>query len=72
MVDTRTLHAQEAIELLEENFSGRVFRSRISRTVRFAEAPVQGMSVLAYEPEGVAAKSYRDLAKELMDRVIVG
>ena len=72
MVDTRTLHAQEAIELLEENFSGRVFRSRISRTVRFAEAPVQGMSVLAYEPEGTAAKSYRDLAKELMDRVIVG
>ena len=72
MVDTRTLHAQEAIELLEENFSGRVFRSRISRTVRFAEAPVQGKSILAYEPDGSAAASYRNLAKELMDRVIVG
>jgi len=71
MVDTRTLHAQEAIELLEENFSGRVFRSRINRTVRFAEAPVQGKSIMAYEPDGPAAASYRNLAKELMDRVIV-
>ncbi len=66
MLDTRTLHAQEAIELLEENFSGRVFRSRINRTVRFAEAPVQGMSVLKYEPHGSAAQSYRDLAQEVM------
>jgi len=70
MLDTRTLHAQEAIELLEENFAGRVFRSRISRTVRFAEAPVKGMSVLKYEPEGNAAKSYRDLAKEIMESVV--
>jgi len=66
MVDTRTLHAQEAIELLEENFQGRVFRSRINRTVRFAEAPVQGMSIMKYEPKGAAAKCYRDLAKEVM------
>ena len=66
MVDTRTLHAQEAIELLEENFSGRVFRSRINRTVRFAEAPVQGMSIMKYEPKGSAAESYRNLAKEVM------
>jgi chromosome partitioning protein len=69
MVDTRTLHAQEAIALLEENFSGRVFRSRINRTVRFAEAPVKGMSVLKYEPDGTAAKAYRDLAMEVMEGV---
>lgn len=69
MLDTRTLHAQEAIDLLEENFAGRVFRSRISRTVRFAEAPVKGMSVLKYEPDGSAAKCYRDLAKEIMESV---
>jgi len=69
MVDARTLHAQEAIELLEENFSGRVFRSRINRTVRFAEAPVEGMSIMKYEPKGAAAQSYRDLAKEVMEYV---
>jgi chromosome partitioning protein len=46
LVDTRTVHAKEAIELLEENFGDRVFASRITKTVRFAEAPVKGMSVL--------------------------
>jgi len=66
LVDTRTLHAKEAIELLEENFGDRVFASRIRKTVRFAEAPVKGMSVLKYDPKGVAAQSYRDLAKEVL------
>jgi len=66
LVDTRTLHAQEALELLEENFGDRVFASRIKKTVRFAEAPVKGMSVLKYEPNGLAADSYRRLAKEVL------
>ena len=66
MVDTRTLHAKEAIELLEENFGDRVFASRIRKTVRFAEAPVKGMSVLKYDPDGVAAHAYRQLAKEVL------
>lgn len=66
LMDTRTTHAKEAIELLEENFGDRVFASRIRKTVRFAEAPVKGMSVLKYDPDGVAAQSYRDLAKEVL------
>ena len=66
LVDTRTLHAKEAIELLEENFGDRVFASRIRKTVRFAEAPVKGMSVLKYDPDGVAAHAYRQLAKEVL------
>jgi chromosome partitioning protein len=66
MVDTRTLHAKEAIELLEENFGDQVFASRIRKTIRFAEAPVKGMSVLKYDPDGVAANSYRQLAKEVL------
>ncbi len=66
MVDTRTLHAKEAIELLEENFGDRVFASRIRKTVRFAEAPVKGMSVLKYDPDGLAAHAYRQLAKEVL------
>ncbi|CAB4870770.1 unannotated protein [freshwater metagenome] len=66
LMDTRTVHAKEAIEILEENFGDRVFASRIRKTIRFAEAPVKGMSVLKYEPNGVAAQSYRDLAQELL------
>jgi chromosome partitioning protein len=66
MVDTRTLHAKEAIEILEENFGDRVFGARIRKTIRFAEAPVKGMSVLKYEPNGAAADSYRQLAREVI------
>ena len=66
LVDNRTVHAKEAIEILEENFGDRVFASRINKTVRFAEAPVKGMSVLKYDPDGKAAYSYRQLAKEVL------
>ncbi len=66
LVDSRTVHAREAIKLLEENFGDRVFNSRIKKTIRFAEAPVKGMSVLKYDPSGSAAESYRALAKEVL------
>jgi chromosome partitioning protein len=66
LVDSRTVHAKEAIEILEENFGDRVFATRIRKTIRFAEAPVKGTSVLKYDPQGVAAESYRDLAKEVL------
>jgi chromosome partitioning protein len=66
LVDSRTVHAKEAIEILEENFGDRVFASRIRKTVRFAEAPVKGMSVLKYDPDGLAAHAYRQLAKEVL------
>jgi chromosome partitioning protein len=67
MFDARTLHSREAVEILEENFGDLVFKTRIRKTVRYAEAPVKGSSVLAYDPEGPAAEAYRDLAKEVLD-----
>jgi chromosome partitioning protein len=67
MFDNRTLHAREAVEILEENFGDLVFKTRIKKTIRYAEAPVKGTSVLKYDPTGSAAKAYRDLAKEVLD-----
>jgi chromosome partitioning protein len=67
MYDGRTLHAREAIEILEEHFGDLVYETRIRKTVRYAEAPVKGSSVLKYEPTGPAAQAYRDLAKEVLD-----
>ena len=66
MYDSRTLHSREAVEILEESFGSLVFRTRIRKTIRYAEAPVKGSSVLKYEPAGEAAKAYRDLAKEVL------
>jgi chromosome partitioning protein len=67
MYDGRTLHAREAIEILEEHFGDLVYKTRIRKTIRYAEAPVKGSSVLRYEPSGPAAQGYRDLAKEVLD-----
>jgi chromosome partitioning protein len=66
MLDARTVHAKEAVEILEENFGELVFKSRIRKAIKFAEAPVKGSSVLKYDPEGNAAKYYRDLAEEVL------
>ena len=66
MYDRRVTHSREADEILRENFGDLVYNTRIRKTVRFAEAPVKGTSVLAYEPGGEAAEMYRDLAKEVL------
>jgi chromosome partitioning protein len=67
MYDNRTLHSREAVEILQENFGELVFKTRIRKTIRYAEAPVKGVSVLKYDPTGSAAEAYRDLAKEVLD-----
>jgi chromosome partitioning protein len=66
MLDSRTVHAKEAVEILEENFGELVFKSRIRKAIKFAEAPVRGASVLKYDPKGNAADYYRALAQEVL------
>ena len=66
MFDKRILHSREAVEILRENFGDLVFKTRIRKTIRYAEAPVKGLSVLKYDPTGDAAEAYRDLAKEVL------
>jgi chromosome partitioning protein len=66
MFDARTVHAKEAVEILEENFGDLVFKSRIRKAIKFAEAPVKGSSVLKYDSGSSAANYYRELAKEVL------
>ncbi len=65
MYDGRTIHGREAVDMLVENFGDRVYRTRIGKTIRFAEAPVEGKSVIRYDPSGQAARWYRQLAREV-------
>ena len=50
MFDKRLLHSREAVDILKENFGDLVFKTKIRKTIRYAEAPVKGQSVLGYEP----------------------
>ena len=68
MVDKRTVHAREALQLLTDNFGDLVYTTRIRKTVKLAEAPVRGGSVLSYQPDGPAAMAYRSLAEEVLSR----
>jgi chromosome partitioning protein len=67
MYDRRLLHSKEAVEILKENFGDLVYKTLIRKTIRYAEAPVKGQSVLSYDPRGEAAELYRDLAREVLN-----
>jgi chromosome partitioning protein len=67
MFDSRTLHGNEAVEVLRSNFGDLVFKTVVKKTIKFAEAPVKGNSVLRYAPKSDAAEAYRSLAREVLN-----
>jgi len=67
LFDARTTHGKESIEVLRENFGDLVFDTVVRKTIKFAEAPVSGSSVLKYDPKGRGAESYRALAREVLN-----
>jgi chromosome partitioning protein len=67
LFDARTHHGRESIEVLRENFGDLVFETVVRKTIKFAEAPVGGTSVLKYDPKGRGAESYRALAREVLN-----
>jgi chromosome partitioning protein len=69
MFDPRTLHAREVHSRVMEAFGSAVFETVIRKTVRFAEAPVAGESILTYAPSSAGAQAYRALAQEVIQRV---
>lgn len=68
MFDSRTKLSQQVLEELYKHFPNRIFRSVIPRSVRLAEAPSFGQSILHYDPESKAAKAYERLATEFLLR----
>jgi chromosome partitioning protein len=67
LFDARTSHGKESIEVLRDNFGPLVFDTVVRKTIKFAEAPVIGASVLKYDPKGRGAESYRALAREVLN-----
>lgn len=64
LYDGRTVHARAVLEDLGPRYSVTVF-SPIGRSIRFAEAPAAGRSILATAPTSKGAAEYRRLAAEL-------
>ncbi|MBV8527962.1 MAG: ParA family protein [Candidatus Dormibacteraeota bacterium] len=62
----RTLHSQEVLELVRGAFGEQVFDITIDSSIRFAETPLAGQSILQYAPASPGARAYRALAKVLI------
>lgn len=65
MFDSRTRHGQEQLALLREVPDLRIFEPPIPKSVRVAEAPGRGLSVLGHARSHPAASAYRALAEAL-------
>jgi chromosome partitioning protein len=68
MYDSRTLHSREVLMRVVDRFGDKVFHTVISRTVRFPDATVAGEPITSFDPASTGAHSYRDLAKEVLER----
>jgi len=66
LYDGRNRLSKSVMNELYQYFPNRVFRSVIPRSVRLAEAPSYGRSILHYDPKSKGGKAYERLAKELI------
>jgi chromosome partitioning protein len=67
MFDRRNRLSESVMNELYQYFPNRVFRSVIPRSVRLAEAPSYGRSILHYDPKSKGGKAYERLAREVVD-----
>ncbi|MHC4482323.1 MAG: ParA family protein [Planctomycetota bacterium] len=65
-MESRTTLSRQVQRQMREFFSDLVFDTVIHRTVRLAEAPSAGESILTYAPKSKGAAEYKALAEEII------
>lgn len=65
MFDPRVKHSREVLDDVRTRFGLDVLDPPVPKTVRFAEAPAQGRSILEHAPGSAGANAYRALAEQL-------
>ncbi len=71
MFDPRTKLSKQVLEELYRHFPEKIFRSVIPRSIRLAEAPSFGKSILHYDPDSKGSKAYERLAQEFITKEIL-
>jgi chromosome partitioning protein len=66
LYDGRTTHARAVLETIADTYSLDVLQPSIPKSIRFAEAPAIGETVLSTAPASPGAKAYRALAGALL------
>lgn len=67
MFDKRNKLSRDVVNEVRNNCPGHVFESVIPRSVSLAEAPSYGKTVFDYDAYSKAARSYNELAKEVIN-----
>lgn len=67
MFDRRNRLSGLVMNELYQYFPNKVFRSIIPRSVRLAEAPSYGRTILQYDPKSRGGRAYEKLAREIID-----
>jgi chromosome partitioning protein len=68
MYDRRNRLAKQVVNEMRKHFPGHVFDSVIPRSVRLAEAPSYGKSILSFDSLSKGARSYKNLVREIIQR----
>ena len=68
LYDGRTTHARNVLETISEAYDLDVLQPPIPKTIRFAEAPAAGRSILGTARSHRGADAYRELAAHLSGR----
>ncbi len=63
----RALHSQEVLQAVREKYGDKVYDFAVTDSIRFAETPLAGQSILQYAKDSDGAKSYRALAAKVME-----
>ncbi len=64
--DSRTILARDMLDSLRDLGDHQVFNTVIRQSVKIGEAPTAGVPITTYEPRSDAAKSFIDLAREVI------
>ena len=68
LYDGRTNHARTVLETISDTYELDVIEPPIPKTIKFAEAPAAGRSILATSRSSKGAKAYREVAANLVAR----
>jgi chromosome partitioning protein len=69
MYDKRTSLSEQVMQELETHFAVKLFKTVIPRNVRLAEAPSFGKTIFEHDRWSKGARAYKQLAKEVVQRV---
>lgn len=69
MHNSRTTLSAQVEEQLRKNFKERLFETAVPRNIRVAESPSHGKPVGEYDKWSKGARAYKQLTKEIMERL---